>query len=101
MEDTYLKSIKNSFANCSVCSLLDAPSCILETNCKDDLTKVDVVFVAENPGKQEVKRGHPLVGTAGQIFRKYFKKFNLNKAKYLLTNVVLCQTLNEDHPSTP
>lgn len=96
MEDTYLKSIKNSFANCSVCSLLDAPSCILETNCKDDLTKVDIVFVAENPGKEEVKRGHPLVGTAGQMFRKYFKKFNLNKANYLLTNVVLCQTLNED-----
>ncbi len=91
-----MKSIKNSFANCSVCSLLDAPSCILETNCKDDLTEVEVVYIAENPGKEEVKRGHPLVGRAGQMFRKYFKKFGLNKQKYLLTNVVLCQTLNPD-----
>ena len=52
-------SIKNSFANCSVCSLLDSPSCILETNCEDDLSKVDIVFVAENPGKDEVKKRIP------------------------------------------
>ena len=89
-------SIKNSFANCSVCDLLDAPSCVLETNCEDDLRKVDVVFVAENPGKDEVKVGKPLVGKAGKMFRKYFQKYGLNKMNYLLTNSVLCQTLNED-----
>ena len=89
-------SIKNSFSNCSVCDLLDAPSCILETNCQDDLRKVDVVFVAENPGKDEVKVGKPLVGKAGKMFRKYFHKYGLNKLNYLLTNTVLCQTLNED-----
>ena len=51
--DNFLKSIKNSFANCSVCDLLDAPSCIAETNCPQDLSNVDVVFIAENPGKDE------------------------------------------------
>ena len=91
-----MKSIKNSFANCSACSLLDSPSCIAETNCMSDITQVDVVFIAENPGKEEVKRGKPLVGTAGRLFRKYFKKFDLHKQKYLLTNTVLCQTLNPD-----
>lgn len=91
-----MKSIKNSFANCSVCSLLDAPSCIAETNCSSDLRNVDVVFIAENPGKDEVKKGKPLVGRAGQMFRKYFNKFGLNKENYLLTNTVLCQTLNPD-----
>jgi uracil-DNA glycosylase family 4 len=91
-----LNSIKNSFANCSVCELLDAPSCILETNCKDDLSKVDVIFIAENPGKDEVKKGVPLIGKAGKMFRKYFNKYGISKMNYLLTNVVLCQTLNED-----
>jgi len=91
-----LISIKNSFANCSVCDLLDAPSCILETNCKSDLKKVDVVFIAENPGKDEVKKGVPLIGKAGKKFRKYFNRFGLNKMNYLLTNVVLCQTKNPD-----
>ena len=89
-------SIKKSFANCSICPLLDAPSCILETNCKDDLSKVEIVFIAENPGKNEIVKERPLVGRAGQMFRKYFNKFAINKMKYLLTNVVLCQTLNED-----
>ncbi len=89
-------SIKNSFSNCSVCDLLEAPSCVLETNCEDDLRKVDIVFIAENPGKDEVKKGQPLVGKAGKMFRKYFQKYGLSKMNYLLTNTVLCQTLNED-----
>lgn len=89
-------SVKNSFANCSRCDLLECQSCILETNCESDLSKVDVVFVAENPGKEEVKRGTPLIGKAGNMFRKYFEKFGLHKMNYLLTNVVLCQTLNPD-----
>jgi len=89
-------SIKKSFANCSVCPILSEPSCILETNCEDDLRKVDVIFVAENPGKDEVLQGRPLVGRAGKIFRKYFLKLQLNKLNYLLTNVVLCRTLNPD-----
>ena len=92
-------SVKNSFANCSICQLLESPSCILETNSKVDLTKVEIVFVAENPGKEEVKKKPepaPLVGRSGQMFRKYFQKYNLHKTKYLLTNTVLCQTLNPD-----
>jgi len=94
-----LISIKNSVANCSVCELLECPSCILETNSKMDLSKVEVVFVAENPGKDEVKKKPeplPLVGRAGKLFRQYFKKFKIDKKKYLLTNTVLCQTLNPD-----
>lgn len=94
-EDIHLISIKNSFANCSVCDLLECPSCILETNCKADLRKVDLVIIAENPGKEEVKKEKPLVGKSGKMFRKYFTKYGLNKMNYLLTNVVLCQTLDE------
>jgi len=91
-------SIKKSFANCSICDLLDSPSCIMETNCEEDLSKVDVVFVAENPGKSEVDRKIPvpLIGKAGKLFRQYFEKYKINKMNYCLTNTVLCQTLNPD-----
>jgi len=68
----------------------------METNCKNDLSKVELIVIAENPGKDETKKGLPLVGKAGKMFRKYFTKFGLHKTKYLLTNCVLCQTLNED-----
>jgi len=90
-----LFSIKNSFADCSSCSLLDEPSCILETNSKADLSKVDIVFVSENPGKDEVKKEVPLIGRAGQTFRKPFDTYIKSKCNYLLTNCVLCLTLDD------
>jgi uracil-DNA glycosylase family 4 len=91
-----LFSIKQSYANCSICPLLHNPSCILDTNCEKNLCDVDILYVAENPGKEEIIDGKPLVGKAGKMFRKYFSKYGLNKMKYLITNVVLCQTLNPD-----
>lgn len=89
-------SIKQSKANCMQCPLLNSNSCIEETNCSKDLSKVDVIFIAENPGKDEIAKGVPLIGRAGQLFRKYFNKYKLNKQKYFLTNVVLCATINPD-----
>ena len=91
-------SLKQSFANCASCELLDAPSCILETNCEANICNVDIIFIAENPGKDEVKINppRPLVGKAGKLFRKYFKKYGFDKMNYLLTNIVLCQTINKD-----
>jgi uracil-DNA glycosylase family 4 len=77
------------------CELFSANSCVLETNCKD-FQNVDIVFVAENPGQDEVEKEVPLIGRAGQTFRKYFKKYHLDNINYLLTNVVLCQTLTKD-----
>ena len=88
-------SIKNSFANCIECPLFSEPSCILETNVKY-LNEVKIIFIAENPGKDEIIQEKPLVGRAGKLFRKYFEKYNIHKEKYLLTNVVLCQTLKPD-----
>ena len=88
-------SIKSSLADCMSCELFSANSCILETNCKT-FNEVDIVFVAENPGSEEIKKEVPLIGRAGQTFRKYFKKYHLDSAKYLLTNTVLCQTLTKE-----
>jgi len=91
------KIISSTLTDCEGCPLESCPSCILETNCKY-LDDVEVIFIAENPGKDEVDKEVPLIGKSGQVFRKsgfnfYFFK---NKVKYLLTNVVLCQTINPD-----
>jgi len=93
-------SIKQSFTDCLVCPLLDCNSCILEANCEDDLSKVDLIIIAENPGKDEIVKEVPLIGTAGQTFRKYFVKYKLNRLNYLITNTVLCQTLDQDGTTT-
>lgn len=89
-------SIKSSFADCSKCKLLHAPSCILETNCENDMTKVDIIIIAENPADNEIKNEKPLVGRAGKIFRAYFDRYIKLDSNYLLTNCVLCQTLDEN-----
>lgn len=89
-------SIKKSIADCLSCPLLNCGSCIAETNCEDDLSKVDVVYVAENPGKKEIEDMVPLVGRSGKIYRLFFNRFGLDKVNYLIINTVLCQTLNAD-----
>jgi DNA polymerase len=89
-------NIQKSFADCSNCPLLSCPSCILETNYPDDLSKVEVVFVAENPGNKEIEQGAPLIGPSGQVFRSYFDRYFVKYFRYLLTNVVLCQTLKDN-----
>ncbi len=90
-------SIKQSFADCSQCGLLDAPSCIFESNV-DELSEVEVIFIAENPGKNEVEHNPPipLIGKAGMIFRRYFDRLFKGNFKWLLTNCVLCLTLTPD-----
>lgn len=90
-------SIKSSrFSNCFNCQWLDAPSCILETNCPDNLNKIDLIIVAECPAKNEIKEGRPLVGRSGKTFRKYFEKYLKNRCNYLITNVVLCEVTDKD-----
>jgi uracil-DNA glycosylase family 4 len=89
----------SSFCDCSSCDLFEEKSCILETNC-EYFDEVQVIFIAENPGKDEVDTERPLIGRAGQMFRKYFRSTKLDNVKYILTNVVLCQTLDEDRKTT-
>jgi len=88
--------IQGSFAPCEKCSLIDEPSCILETNCKNDLTKVDILIIAESPSKDDIKNQTPLTGKKNKIFRDCFTKYKLNQKNYLITNVVMCQTIDPE-----
>jgi uracil-DNA glycosylase len=58
--------------------LFECYSCVLDTNCKT-FDEVDVIYIAENPGKTEVEHEPPipLIGKSGQLFRKYFKLFGI------------------------
>ena len=61
-----MQSIKKSFADCLSCELLNSDSCIFETNCKDDISKVDIVFVGEHPNEEDFKTDKPFSGRRGK-----------------------------------
>lgn len=90
-------NVKNSFANCLKCDLLDYPSCILETNSKDNLNQVDIVIITDRPNKEEIIRETPLVGKGGQTYRKFHDKYIKNNFKWLITNLVLCHNIKENN----
>lgn len=96
-------SIKKSFARCEICPLLGEPSCILETNCEDDLRNVEVIYVAENPGKTEVLANppRPLIGKAGKIFREVFELHIKDNFRWLISNCVLCATIKDGKTINP
>lgn len=87
---------KSKFSDCDNCPLLQQQMVFGETNCEDDLKKVELLVLAEAPASDEVEQGRPLVGPAGKIFREVFEQNKLNEVPYFITNVVLCSNLYKD-----
>jgi len=85
--------IRKSYGNCKNCRLLESESCILETNTGKNLNETEILFIAENPGKDEVIEGRPLVGKSGKEFRTHFDKYFKDDFKWTISNCVLCLTL--------
>ncbi len=91
----------SKYSNCSICPLVDQSRCIGETNCKTDLSKVEVVILAEAPAKEEIKQNRPLVGKAGKVFREAFELSKLNQSNYMISNVVLCANIQDGKTVNP
>ena len=95
---TFCNNLKQGFEKrieCTKCKLFGNPSTILDTN-MSDFGPVDVIFIALNPGKDEVVPSvdRPLVGKAGKYFRKYLLNFPKN-TKWVMTNIIMCHTKNQ------
>lgn len=86
-------NILKSYADCTACSLWGNPAAILDTNVTN-LTDADVIFIGENPGRVEIHRMIPFVGKSGMYFR-YVAENILRDFKWIITNVVLCSTIED------
>lgn len=93
--------MKKSFADCIRCPLYSKDMVVGETNCEQDLNKVDLLVIAEAPANEEVKLGRPLVGPAGKIFRLAFKLSRLETLNYYITNCCLCANIENGVNSNP
>jgi len=87
-------NIKLSAADCSTCDLLMNKSLIAKTNCEKDLSKVDILFISEYFDKNDFKNDEIMHSSNNQIFYEMFRKYKLDKEKYLFSSLVLCE-LNE------
>jgi uracil-DNA glycosylase family 4 len=55
-----------------------------------------VMLVGQNPGKEEVKQGHPFVGRSGQYLNKVLQEDGLDRSKPYLTGVVKYRMLTAE-----
>lgn len=86
----------SKYSDCSSCPLYTQSRCIGETNSQDDLSKIELLVLAEAPASEEIKQNRPLIGRSGQVFREAFTLSGLDQTKYMISNVVLCANLSED-----
>jgi len=93
--------MKSPFTDCSKCPLHDQSMIVGETNCPEDLSSVELLFVAEAPATQELKRGRPLIGKAGQIWRTGIDITATNTLPYYATNCCLCANIVDNKTKTP
>jgi len=64
--------------------------------------KCKVMFIAEAPGKDEDKRGIPLVGPAGRkLFSAFIKKAGFDLDEVYFTNSVKCVPPKDRQPFKP
>lgn len=88
-----IKIRKKNREECKNCKLYDRSIVVLDTNVST-FEPVDIVFIALNPGESEKVFDKPLIGKAGKFHRKFMHLMHPD-TKWVLTNILLCQTANQ------
>lgn len=57
------------------------------------------MFIAEAPGETEDETGRPLVGRAGDTFRRALRNIGLSDAGVLIENICMCRPPNNREPT--
>ncbi len=80
----------------SECSLYENRNCIPCELRRENphVSKFDILFVGEAPGKTEVEEDFPFIGRSGQLLRRAIKYAKKEKRNIGFTNVVRCLPLN-------
>lgn len=86
----------SKFSNCSICPLVNQGRCIGDTNCREDITKVEVLVLGGFPLTGDIEAKKPISTHSGIVFRTVFDRIGLSKHPYMISNVVLCDTLDKE-----
>lgn len=93
--DVSLKDIQRDSLKCTKCDL--------RKSCKKPVPILDgavnIMVVAEAPGRDEDQHGKPLIGDAGSILWAEMAAHGISKNDVFVTNVVKCKPLNKQKPT--
>ena len=80
-----LKSLRQAAANCRGCDLYRHAT---QTVFGEGAAHAKAMFVGEEPGDSEDKRGHPFVGPAGKLLHKALSQAGISERDVYFTNAV-------------
>ncbi|MFO7727868.1 MAG: uracil-DNA glycosylase [Desulfonatronovibrio sp.] len=59
----------------------------------------EIMFIGQNPGKEEDKTGRPFAGRSGRYLDQTLEDFGLNRSSIYLTSIVKCKTPKNRKPT--
>ena len=80
-----LKSLTEAAAGCRGCGLFRNAT---QTVFGEGSPTAEVMFIGEQPGDQEDRRGHPFVGPAGRELDRALEEAGIDRSHVYITNVV-------------
>ena len=86
-------------ADCTNCSCNGSPlvfSYFLDSD-NEEVKAIDVLVLAQSPGKQEVELGRPMIGQSGQLINRIIEKYT-HRIGYI--NSLLCRPVGDKTPET-
>lgn len=92
------ENIKSSSSLCFKCPLRNGGLVLFDSNVKSEIKNVDVLFVGEAPGKDEVEEGKPFVGKSGKKLRMFINR-HFNDVSWFISNVCLCRPQDNRTPT--
>jgi DNA polymerase len=90
-------SFENAKKLCRACPVGKTYNCVV---CSvGNKTNPKVVIIGEAPGKDEVEKGEPFIGKAGQLLRKVLKEKGFTRDNSLITNTIPCRPEDNKFPT--
>lgn len=75
--------------SCEGCPLYGAPGPVWS---EGDSQNAKIVYIAQNPGQEEIREGRPLVGPSGRVFNRQLAEAGIRRSELFITNTVKCLT---------
>ncbi len=82
--------------SCQGCPLFNAPGPVWS---EGDPNGCKIIYIAQNPGREEIQDGRPLVGPSGRVFNRQLTEAGVRRSEVFITNTIKCLTPGNRSPT--